>query len=42
MQPMLTIMAMTVETKPTYSLKPKKLLKLDLDRNIDTMAKNLF
>jgi hypothetical protein len=24
-----------VEAKPMYSLKPKKLLKLDLNRNID-------
>jgi hypothetical protein len=34
-QPMSTIMATTVEAKSIYSLKPKKLLTLDLDRNID-------
>jgi hypothetical protein len=36
-------MAMTMETKPTYSLKLKKLFKLDLNRNIDpNMARNLM
>ncbi len=35
--------AMTMETKPTYSLKLKILFKLDLNRNIDpTMAGNLI
>jgi hypothetical protein len=42
-QPMSMIMAMTTEDKPIYSLKPKKLLKLDLDRDIDpTTARNLI
>jgi hypothetical protein len=40
---MLIVMAMTMETKPTYSLKLKKLFKLDLNRNIyPTMAGNLI
>jgi hypothetical protein len=40
---MSTIMATIVEAKPKYSLKPKKLLKLDLDWNIDPiMAWNLI
>ncbi len=43
MQPMSMIMAMMAEAKPTYSLKFKKLLILDLDRSIDpTMARNLI
>jgi hypothetical protein len=42
-QPMSMIMVAMVETNPTYSLKPKKLLKLDLYRDIDPiMAGNLI
>jgi hypothetical protein len=37
------IMATTMKVKPTSSLKPKKLLKLDIDRDIDpTMMGNLI
>jgi len=42
-QPMSMIMAVTAKAKPIYSLKPKKLLKLDLDRDINpTTARNLI
>jgi len=37
------IMATTMKVKPTSSLKPKKLLKLDIDIDIDpTMMGNLI
>jgi hypothetical protein len=36
-QPMSMIMAMMAEVKPMHSLKPKKLLNLDLDRDIDLL-----
>jgi hypothetical protein len=37
------IMVTTIEIKPRYSLKPKKLLKLNLNRNIDPiMVGNLI
>jgi hypothetical protein len=40
---MSTIMATIAKVKPIYSLKPKKLLKLDLDIDIDpTTARNLI
>jgi hypothetical protein len=42
-QPMLMIMVMMTKAKPTYSLKPKKLFKLDLDRDINlTTVGNLI
>jgi hypothetical protein len=41
MQPMLMIMSVMMETKPTYSLKLKKLLKLDLDRHINPTMMNI-
>jgi len=40
MQPMLMIMTVTTETKPTYSLKLKKLFKLDLTRDINLIPMN--